>query len=157
MAARRCRVAAMHCATPTPRLKAAVGTACRASRQPPRPRRSPPDSALPRARRCRLDRLLADRIVVSTASSTASSSQPFRQPRRRPDRVVVPTIASAEAKPGRAPCGRGRASVPSAGRPSGTRLNFIIFRFIQFSANSKKLCRIHLNSENYETNFVGKF
>jgi hypothetical protein len=35
-------------------------------------------------------------------------------------------------------------------------LDFIFSEYIQFLANSKNLCRIHLNSENYETNFVGK-
>jgi hypothetical protein len=40
--------------------------------------------------------------------------------------------------------------------PVAFGLDYIFFEYIQFLANSKNLCRIHLNSENYETNFVGK-
>jgi hypothetical protein len=39
--------------------------------------------------------------------------------------------------------------------PVAVELNFLFSEYIQFLANSKKLCRIHLNSENYETNFIG--
>jgi hypothetical protein len=38
--------------------------------------------------------------------------------------------------------------------PVTIELIFIFSEYIQILANSKKLCRIHLNSENYERNFV---
>jgi hypothetical protein len=39
--------------------------------------------------------------------------------------------------------------------PVAVWLNFLFSEYIQILTNLKKLCRIHLNSENYETNFVG--
>jgi hypothetical protein len=41
-------------------------------------------------------------------------------------------------------------------RPSGSRSKFSIFRIYSIPCKFKNLCRIHLNSENYETNFLGK-
>jgi hypothetical protein len=41
-------------------------------------------------------------------------------------------------------------------RPSDTRFSFSNFRIYSNSCKFKNLCRILLNSENYETNFVGK-
>jgi hypothetical protein len=41
-------------------------------------------------------------------------------------------------------------------RPSDTRFRFYIFRIYLIRYKFKNLCRIHLNSENYEINFVGK-
>jgi hypothetical protein len=37
--------------------------------------------------------------------------------------------------------------------PVAVGLNFLFSEYIQIFANLKKLCRIHLNSGNYETNF----
>jgi hypothetical protein len=157
-------------AAPTPRLKAAVGTARRASRQPPRPRRSPPDSHLARVARLATAPRLAHAAAAPTASRAPPSSRPPpRRPRRCPDRFVdraaVPTKASpvdvapssavpapvshrsSAASRAPAPCRRRLAEqrhrtlhrrAPRAHaravrlgrarfRPSGTRLNFIIF------------------------------
>jgi hypothetical protein len=41
-------------------------------------------------------------------------------------------------------------------RPSGSRFKFSIFRIYSNPCKFKNLCRIHLNSENYETNFFGE-
>jgi hypothetical protein len=42
-------------------------------------------------------------------------------------------------------------------RPSSTGLKFYYFLIYSIHCKFKNLCRIHLISENYETNFVGKF
>jgi hypothetical protein len=83
--------------------------------------------------------------------------------------------APVEAELGHAPCGRGPRALctwveltssawamrtvqlgRARFRPSGSRFKFSIFRIYSNPYKFKKLCRIHLNSENYETNFVGK-
>jgi hypothetical protein len=63
-----------------------------------------------------------------------------RQPRRRREHGPRATVQL------------GRARI----RPSDTRFSFSNFRIYSNSCKFKILCRIHLNSENYETNFVGK-
>jgi hypothetical protein len=40
-------------------------------------------------------------------------------------------------------------------RPIGLCFVFLFFEYIQILAKFKNLCRILLNSESYETNFVG--
>jgi hypothetical protein len=64
---------------------------------------------------------------------------------------------------GRGPCApvaAGRARTVRLGRarfqPSGTRLNFYYFLIYSIHCKFINLCRIQLNSENYERNFVGK-
>jgi hypothetical protein len=73
-------------ATPTARLKAAVGTARRASRQLPRPARATPDSR-PRCPDLR------------PALRAAASRSPPRRPRRRPDRSSLIDAAPLSAVP----------------------------------------------------------
>jgi hypothetical protein len=87
VAARRCRMAAMRCAA-RPRLKATIGTAHCASRQPR------PDST---------DRLAR---VAATASPTVPSPRPSHQPRHCPDRLAnhaaILTEAARPSRPRRA-------------------------------------------------------
>jgi hypothetical protein len=76
--------------------------------------------------------------------------------------------ALAKAKPGRPRVAVGRVPAWPWAAPAlcdwtkhgfgivALELDFIFSEYIQFLANSKNLCGIHLNSENYETNFVGK-
>jgi hypothetical protein len=87
-------------------------------------------------------------------------------------RCAAPSRAAlAEADPasaGRAHCAHGPSRCRERGpcatvqlgqariRPSDTRFSFSNFRIYSKSCKFKNLCRIHLNSENYETNFVGK-
>jgi hypothetical protein len=47
------------------------------------------------------------------------------------------------------------ATGPSANSAQRTRLNFINFLIYSILCKFKNLCRIRLNSKNYETNFVG--
>jgi hypothetical protein len=55
-------------------------------------------------------------------------------------------------------CGRGPHVTVQLGRmrirPSDSRINFSIFLIYLNPCEFKNLCRIRLNSENYETNFV---
>jgi hypothetical protein len=55
-------------------------------------------------------------------------------------------------------CGRGPCVTMQLGRarirPSDSRINFSIFRIYSNPCKFKNLCRIYLNSENYETNFI---
>jgi hypothetical protein len=56
--------------------------------------------------------------------------------------------------------GRGPSATVHLGRawfrPRGTQIDFFYFVIYSILCKFKNLCRIHLNSENYETNFVGK-
>ncbi len=100
-------------AAPTPWLKAAVGTARRASRQhlaspAPRPiaasRRSPPTVASPappafRPRRTVPDCRLARAARLMTASLTVPPSRPLHRPRRCPDRSLTRRRRAAVRRP----------------------------------------------------------
>jgi hypothetical protein len=103
-------------AAPTPRHKAAVGTAHRASRQPPRPRRSPPDSTPPRARRRRPDRLARAAVVLTASSPTVPPSRP--KPRlstlRRRSRAGEPLLLGRFPRTGVVPPRARRAAPPCA-------------------------------------------
>jgi hypothetical protein len=52
-------------------------------------------------------------------------------------------------------CGQDVSRVAAGNQPSDLVSSFLFSGYIQILANSKKNYRIHLNSENYETNFVG--
>jgi hypothetical protein len=56
--------------------------------------------------------------------------------------------------------GRGPSTTVHLGRawfrPRGTQIDFFYFLIYSILCKFKNLCKIHLNSENYETNFVGK-
>jgi hypothetical protein len=148
---------------PAQRLKAAVGTARRASRQrSSRPRRPTPRAARPRARQppraARPPDCLARAADARTAPPHSRRPDSHRPspgtPRHRagPARRTRATCAAT----GRGPCGRGTrtrcargpsrrhgvghahcATGPSVNSAQCTRLNFIKFLFIQFFANSK--------------------
>jgi hypothetical protein len=166
-----------------PRLKAAIGTARRASRQ---------SRLAPAARLTDSARLLASPLMLRSEAVSPEPPPwpPHRSPvavaprRRLPYAGVVPLSAHRAAlSPSRAvaeqhrrcalaPCtarcmGRpswathaGRAHTVHLGRvwfrPRGTQIVFYIFLIYSISCKFKNLCRIHLNSENYEPNFVGR-
>jgi hypothetical protein len=100
-AAHRCRVAAMRHVSHA-RLKAAIGTVRRASRQPD-----------PRARPDRL----ADRAVAPTALPTAPSPRPPCRLRRRLDRSRSPVDAVPRRRPHASEPPVPRRRLPHAGRP----------------------------------------
>jgi hypothetical protein len=99
-----------------------------------RHRAAPPPCSAAAARSCHAPRVVrADRGWAAPA------------PRMR----TVPRVAA------------GRARTVHLGRewfrPRGTQIDFyFIFLIYSIHCKFKNLCRIHLNSENYETNFVGK-
>jgi hypothetical protein len=124
----------------------------------------------------------AGSLTIMGARSPLFAPPPPAMPRRAPgsvDRTGVPRAALAEA----GPTSTGRASVLNAGRahcacgpslchergpsatvqlgrawfqPRGTQIKFYYFLIYSIHCKFKILCRIHMNSENYETNFVGK-
>jgi hypothetical protein len=143
------------------------------ARQPPF---APPPPLWRRRRPCRDARPGAVIAPACTALRRAVAGRAGRgRPSEHRPRVAHPGRASA-VNTGRAPRGRGprtrcargpsrrRERGPSATvqlgrarfRPSDTRISFSNFRIYSNSCKFKNLCRIHLNSENYETNFVGK-
>jgi hypothetical protein len=145
------------------------------ARQPPRSpchhrRRQRP----PRPRRPRPDRL----VCAAVASPTPPASQPSRRPRYRPDRSLArrrhaavrrsragePLLLGRFPRTGAMPPPAHRA-VPPHVAPRTVHLGvsaqwhpvkFYYFLIYSIHCKFKNLCRIHFNSENYETNFVGK-
>jgi hypothetical protein len=86
-------------------------------------------------------------------AAVGSSITVVAEPRRRhaapsPRVRAVPHVAARRART----VHLGRAWF----RPRGTQIDFYIFLIYSIHCKFKNLCRIHLNSENYETNFVGK-
>jgi hypothetical protein len=73
-----------------------------------------------------------------------------------------PLRARAGRRALRGPADLGRASARTVHlgrawfRPRGTQIDFDIFLIYSIHYKFKNLCSIHLNSENYETNLVGK-
>jgi hypothetical protein len=145
--------------------------------QPPRSRRPPPDRR-PRSHRRRLDHL-ADRAIAQTAvvpprpprsplavrraaiSVPMSRCSPPSPMRRRRAAVGSPSSAVTEPRHRRAaPCGRGTrprcATGPSVISAQWHPVKFYYFLIYPIHYKFKNLCRIHLNLENYETNFVRK-
>jgi hypothetical protein len=126
------------------------------------PRGPPPSPRLPRGPRHRLDR----RRATPTASLAArpspscraalSASVSHRSPPSAHRAASSPSTATAL---GRAPRGRGPrphcATGPSAVSAQWHPVKFYYFLIYSIHCKFKKLCRIHLNSKNYETNFVG--
>jgi hypothetical protein len=168
---------------PTPGLKVAVGTARRASPQPPRPRRPPPDSlaraaVAPTARLARAAVLTAavrSRRCLGPSPSRAAHRSPVAvTPRRRlhAGEPPFPAVSRAPAPchrrlaeqrrcraasrrsvlPPRPHCASGPSVVSALWHP----VKFYYFLIYSIHCKFKNLCRIHLNSENYERNFVGK-
>jgi hypothetical protein len=133
-------------------------------------------SSRPKPRRSdrRPGRLAARPSPSHRAAIPASMSRRFLG--RLPSAGVVPSWASPRLRRpcqvglareprlrGHGPCARvaaGRAHTVRLGRarfrPSGTWLNFYYFMIYSIHCKFKNLCRIQFNSENYETNFVGK-
>jgi hypothetical protein len=60
-----------------------------------------------------------------------------------------PQAAVQAIRAGAVPLGRERI------RPIGLRFVLLFSKYIQIISKFKNLCKIHLNSKNYETNFVG--
>jgi hypothetical protein len=95
---------------------------------------------------CRPQPLARRRRAAPVSRAPFPRSSPVHRPR--------PSWAAPRVAMGRARAVQlGRARF----RPSGTRSRFSIFRIYSIPCKFKNLCRIHLNSENYETNFVRKF
>jgi hypothetical protein len=107
-------------------------------------------------------RLLA--LVTSPPRCTRATPPRCAHARAGPSwaRPWAAHTAQAEAEPGQAgPCTLHRPSAPTlcywaAGGfgPVAFDLDFYIFQIYSNPYKFKNFCRIHLNSENYETNFV---
>jgi hypothetical protein len=171
-------------ASPTPARQRRLAAPARlptASRAPPSPRLSPrprrprPDrladcatvpTTSPQSRseltrqRCAAVRRsrTGEPLLLSRFPRTDAVSSPARQAAQ--PRVAPPCAAPAEAKSGRAPRGSGpRPTWPwaaHAGRAQWQPVKFFYFLIYSIRCKFKNLCRIHLNSKNYETNFVGR-
>jgi hypothetical protein len=172
-------------ASPAPPASRPPRARRRCARQPPRSRRHPdrrgpkpptPGPSPSRAARPSPSRRAAVSTPVSRRFPVVSralvpSRHRFAEQRRR----VVPVRARAvrRALRGSAELGRKRrAREPCPAwlratprtvhlgqerfRPSSTGLKFYYFLIYSIHCKFKILCRIHLNLENYETNFVGK-
>jgi hypothetical protein len=156
-----------------PRFKAAVRTARCASRQlvspvppvsrPPRVHRRRPDSSpRPPPDRSPRSRRHPDRRgpKLSTSGSVAASRRSLVAvtPRRRlragepPFPAVSRAPALGRTRGPRPHCASGPSAVSAQWHP----VKFYYFLIYSFQCKFKNLCRIHLISENYETNFVGK-
>jgi hypothetical protein len=118
-----------------------------ASRPPPRTCRRRPNSCL----------ALAAPLPTASPVAVARPPSPVVVACRRL-RAGEPPPPSSPVRVGRADAaGVGQAhsaSGPSANSAQCTRLILLISDLFN-SLQIQKLCRIHLNSENYETNFVG--
>jgi hypothetical protein len=146
-------------AVPTPWLKAAVGP-----RQPAS--LASPASRPPRARRRCPDRLARHTAVLTERRSEAVLPRPPRAARLSPSRRAAVSAPLSHRSPP-SPVRQRRATAGTAPAlciwaecgfgPEALKLIFIFFLIYSIHCKFKNLCRIHLNSENYETNLLEKF
>jgi hypothetical protein len=98
--------------------------------------------------------------VAHLVGKTLPPSRISSPHRRGCSTTAVCAATAVVASPPSRRCVRGPSATVHLGRawfwPSGTQIDFSIFRIYLNSCTFKNLCRIHFNSENYETNFVGK-
>jgi hypothetical protein len=120
-----------------------------ASRTPPSPR--PLASLAPPSRPPRseaIDARVRRRLVPLAARPSPSRRATVSAPVSR--RSLPPPVRRRRRRAAR------RASGPSVVSAQWHPVKFYYFLISSIHCKFKKLCRIHLNSENYETNFVGK-
>jgi hypothetical protein len=122
---------------PRPTAASRPPRACRRrARQPPRSRHRPDCHGLKPS-------------TPAPSPSRAAPSSPRRFPRRLPCAGAEPPPAR-RAAPRAAHCASGPRAVSAQWHP----VKFYYFLIYSIYCKFKNLCRIHLNSENYETNFV---